>query len=140
MISKYFKIHELVPRNLYEIAHEDLLWNMVPDELIISIDKLKEKFPDGSMTINNYKWNGDREWSGLRTKDSSYYSRTSQHSIMNAFDAVFSKYNPDIVRQYILDNQDEFPYIGGIENFNGMSWVHADIRPRRNGKVIVFGK
>lgn len=122
--SKYFKIHELVPASLNGIVHEDLLWNMLDDKLIFSIDAIKNKFNSGTMTINNYKWGGDRGWSGIRTKNSSYYSETSQHSIGKAIDAVFSDYTVKEIRDYILENQDEFPYIGGIEM--GVDWLHVD--------------
>jgi len=137
--SKYFKIHELVPEKLYESVHEDLLWSMIDSRLITVIDKLKEKFNHGTMTINNYYWNGDRKWSGIRTKDSKYYSDGSQHSIGNAVDIIFSNYNASDIREYILENQDEFPGIGGVEDFDGMGWVHIDTRDRRNSKIIVFG-
>jgi hypothetical protein len=88
------------------------------------------------MVINSYKWGGDRGWSGLRTKNSKYYSPTSQHSLGKAIDAVFSKYDVEEVRQYILDNQEEFPHIGGVEL--GVSWLHIDTRPRVNGKIKTF--
>ena len=74
MKSSKFKIHELVPVSMYKNMHEDLLWEMLDDGLLQSIDKLKEVFPEGSMVINNYLWGGDRGWSGIRTRDSKYYS------------------------------------------------------------------
>ena len=88
------------------------------------------------MTINNYMWGGDRGWSGLRTKDSSYYSPTSQHSLGKAIDCIFSAYDVEEVRQYILNNPDEFPHIGGIEL--NVSWLHLDVRERQNGKIKTF--
>lgn len=136
MRSKYFEIHELVSKHLYENVHEDLLWNMLDYKLIETIDKIKETFNDGTMTINNYKWGGDREWSGIRTKDSKYYSETSQHSIGKATDSVFSKYTIVEIRNYILNNPKDFPHIGGIEL--GVSWLHIDTRPRIKGKILRF--
>ncbi len=76
----------------------------------------------------------------MRTVGSPYYSYTSQHTLFKATDSVFSTYSTDEVRNYILDNPDEFPHIGGVENFLGMSWLHIDIRPRKNNKILVFGK
>ena len=138
MKSKKFKIHELVPLPLYNNIKEDILWKLLDDTLLLTIDAIKEKFPNGSMTINNYKWGGDRGWSGLRTKDSKYYSEGSQHSIGKAVDCIFSEYTTDEVRDYILYHQDEFPYIGGIEM--GVSWLHLDVRPRTNEKINLFYK
>ena len=135
MASKHFYISELVPINLFNYVHHDVLWRMIDDKLIETIDYLKEKFPEGTMTINNYFWNGERGHSGLRTKDSKYYSPTSQHSLGKAIDAVFSKYTTDEVRDYIISNPSEFPHIGGIEM--NVSWLHIDVRPR-DGTILKF--
>jgi len=136
MKSTKFKIYELVPVELYNSVHEDVLWQMMDPGLLATIDAIKAKFPKGSMIINSYKWGGDRGWSGLRTKNSKYYSPTSQHSLGKAIDAVFTAYDVEEVRQYILDNSEEFPHIGGIEL--GVSWLHVDTRPRVNGVIKTF--
>lgn len=136
MVSRHFKIHELVPEELYRMVHEEVLWRMVPDELIRSIDQLKDRFSKGTMTINNYEWSGNRRWSGLRLAGKPYYSPTSQHTKMNAIDAVFSDYSAEEVRKYILSNSLKFPHIGGVEL--EIDWVHLDIRPRRDGQIITF--
>ncbi len=125
MKSKSFKIHELVPRKMYN-QYGEKAWRYVDVRLIETIDKLKEIFNQGTMTINNYGFGGNREWSGIRTPDSKWYSYGSQHSFANAFDIVFSAYEADVVRQYIIDNPEEFPHIKGIEM--GISWVHIDVR------------
>ncbi len=133
MKSKYFKIHELVPKSLYE-KYGNKAWRYVDPRLIESIDKLKEHFNLGTMTINNYFWGGKREWSGIRTSDSPYYSLGSQHSYANAFDIVFSDYSAEEVRNYIIGNKDLFPHIKGLEL--GVSWVHLDVR--NEDEMILF--
>jgi len=134
--SKHFKIQELVPKELYQLVKEDTLWGLIDERLIDTIDALKEKFPQGTMTINNWLWGEDRNQSGLRTKNSKYYSPTSQHSIGKAIDCVFSEYETDSVRQYIINNPDEFPHIKGIEL--DVSWLHVDVRSR--DEVLLFHK
>ena len=144
--AKYFQIHELIPKKLWEYymslpaeqkdKYLEELWDMLDAKLIETIDTLKTRFPLGSMIINNYKWGGAREWSGLRDSTSPYYSKTSQHSLGKAIDCVFTKYTTDEVREYILENQHEFPYIGGVEL--GTSWLHIDVRPRVNNKILTF--
>jgi len=136
MKSTKFKIEELVPLKLIDLIHKDLLWKLVDDDLILAIDKIKKVFPKGSISINTYKWAGDRTQSCVRTKNSKYYSSTSQHSLGKAVDCIFSAYTTDEVRDYILNSPDEFPTIGGVEL--GTSWLHIDVRPRRNGKIITF--
>lgn len=126
MKADNFLIEELVPKELLEVLHEDILWKLIDSKLIESIETIKRKFPEGTMTINNYKWGGSRNWSGVRTKSSPYYSPTSQHSLGKAVDAVFSAYDVNEVRQYIITHPEEFPHIKGIEL--GVSWLHIDVR------------
>ena len=133
MISKRFKIQELVPESIYKKRGEKA-WELLNPLLLETIDTIKERFPDGSMTINNWLWNGNREWSGLRTPDSPWYSMTSQHSFGNAIDAVFSKYTAEEIRQDIIDNPDIYPHVKGIET--DISWLHIDVRNRKT--VAIF--
>jgi hypothetical protein len=124
-ICKYFKIHELVPRQTYKVRGERA-WELIDDRLLITLDSLREKF--GSITINNYEWNGHRQWSGLRTPGSPYYSQYSQHSFGRAADCIFNETSTDIVRNDIIENPDDDCYklINAIEL--KVSWLHIDIR------------
>ena len=133
MKSKHFRIYELVPKHIYNKFGENA-WKFIDPRLIEMIDKLKEDFPSGSITINNYHWNGNRNWSGLRTPGSPYYSETSQHSFGRAVDCLFSKYDIEEVRQYIIASQDVYKYIKGIEL--DVSWLHIDVR--NEDKLITF--
>ena len=133
MKSKYFKIHELVSRDLYMLKGEGA-WRYVDTNLIQAIDTIKERFPKGTMTINNYEWNGSRQWSGLRTPDSPYFSLTSMHSFMMAIDAIFSDYTAEEVRQDILNNPSAYPTIKGLEL--GITWLHIDTR--NTDELITF--
>ena len=133
---KYFKIEELVSKETFDLIKEDTLWKLFDAKLLVTIDALKEKFPEGTMSINTWKWQGDRNQSGLRTKNSKYYSPTSQHSVGRAVDCVFSDYDEDSVRQYVINHPDEFPYIKGIEL--NVSWCHFDVRS--SDRVVLFNK
>lgn len=135
MKSKNFKLQEFLPRHVYEERNEKG-WQLLDDRLIAVADRLKDKFPLGTMTINNWLWGGNRNWSGLRTPESPYYSPYSQHTFGRAFDAVFSYYKAEDVRKYLIDNKHEFPEITGIENFDGMTWVHVDVR--NSDRVLIF--
>lgn len=135
MVSKFFKVHELVPKKMYD-RYGEKAWRYVDVRLIETIDKLKEHFNKGSMTINNYYWGGKREWSGIRTPDSPYYSVGSQHNYGNALDIVCSNYSAEEVRQYILNNQDEFPHIRRLEK--DVSWCHLDLANTGVKKIVLF--
>ena len=132
--SIHFRIEELVPKEVFDLIKEDVLWELFDERLLETIDTLKEKFPEGSMTINNWLWGGNRDQSGLRTKNSKFYSPTSQHSIGKAIDCVFSDYKTEEVRQYVINNPKKFPYIKGIEK--DVSWCHFDVRD--SDRVVIF--
>jgi len=78
--------------------------------------------------VNNYLWGHDREWSGLRTSDSPYYSPFSQHTFGRAADCLFADLSAEDVRQDILadPSHPDFQMIGSIEL--GVSWLHFDVR------------
>jgi len=131
--SKYFKIEELVPKELYEKHSEDELWSMLDSGLLKDLDKLKEVFSNGTMTINNWKWGGNRNWSGIRTPKSPDYSEGSMHSFGKAFDIVFSDYKVEKVQNFIKQNREQFLHINGIERKIGdeyPTWLHIDTKDR----------
>ena len=133
MKSTKFRIEELVSKPVFDKRGERA-WELINPLLIATIDTIKSRFPEGSMSINTWLWNGNRNESGLRTADSSYYSPTSQHSLGNAIDAVFSKYTSEEVRQDIINNPDIYPHVKGIET--DISWLHVDVRNRET--VAIF--
>jgi hypothetical protein len=135
MKAKHFVIQELVSPNIYDKRGEKA-WELINPNLILLIDRIKEKFPMGSMTINNWKWGGNRTESGLRTYTSKNYSPTSQHSLGNAADIIFKEYDTEQVRSYILSNLHEFPEAKRIEL--GTSWLHIDVANTEYDGIVTF--
>ena len=124
-ICKHFVIEELVSPQTHKDRGEKA-WQLLDDRMLITLDRLREKY--GRMTVNSWKWGGNREWSGLRTADSPYFSKYSQHSFGRAADIIFNDITAEEVRQDILDNPDDptFEFINSIEL--GVSWLHMDCR------------
>lgn len=125
---KHFAIHELVPPDVFRERGESA-WALLDDRMLITLDRLREKY--GSMTVNNYFWDGTRKWSGLRTPGSPYYRTYSQHTFGRAADCVFKHTSAEKVRQDILrkpcDLTDPvFTLITSIEL--KVSWLHFDVR------------
>lgn len=121
----HFAIHELVPPAVFKERVEKA-WELLDDRLLITLDRLRERY--GPMTINNYYWGGNREWSGLRTPDSPYGSQYSQHRFGRAADSLFKNVSADEVRRDILafPGSWHFHMIGSVEL--GVSWLHIDTR------------
>lgn len=120
-----FKIHEVVPRRIFEERGEKA-WELIDGRTLITLDHLRNRY--GKMTVNNYYWGKPREWSGLRTPDSPFFSWTSQHSFGRAMDCLFEDFTAEAVRQDILRDPDDpaFRFIMSIEL--GTSWLHFDTR------------
>ena len=121
----HFAIHELVPPNVFKLRGESA-WELLDDRMLMTLDRLRERY--GSMTVNNYHWRREREWSGLRTSDSPFFSRTSQHTFGRAADCLFSNLSAEQVRRDILDDSDheDFELINSLEL--GVTWLHFDVR------------
>ena len=121
----HFEIHELVPPAVLR-DRGDRAWELLDERLLIILDRLRERY--GKMTVNNYHWDGNRMWSGLRTPNSPYYRTHSQHSFGRAADCLFDEKIAEEVRQDILANPDDpdFELIGSIEV--DVSWLHFDVR------------
>lgn len=120
---EYFNIHELVPKYIYQMRGEKA-WSLLDDRALITLDKLRGMF--GPMIVNDYRWGGERQWSGLRTSESPHYSPYSQHSFGRAFDVIFNEVSVEHVRRFVLDSPTLFPYINAIEL--DVSWFHFDTR------------
>ena len=127
-IPKYFTVEELVPPQVFKDRGQKA-WELIDSRLLATLDRLRDRY--GPMTINDYKWGGEREWSGLRTPDSPYYSRYSQHSFGRAADILFKHHSAEKIRGDLLDKFPELEYhlITAIEM--DVSWVHIDVRNTR---------
>lgn len=124
-ICKHFEIHELVPREVYDIRG-DKAWELLDDRFLITLDRLRERY--GKMKMNDYIWGGGNQWRGLRTPDSPYFSQYSQHTFGRAGDPIFAEVTAEQVRTDLLANPDDecFEHIMSVEL--GVSWFHFDVR------------
>jgi hypothetical protein len=130
---KHFKIYELVSEDIYKKRGEKA-WYLFDSRALEMLDKVREF--SGSLTVNNWYWKGNREWSGLRTPESPYYSPYSQHTYGRAFDCIAREKTAQELREHILSNPEEFPYIRGIEL--GVSWLHFDTGNRPGEDIYTF--
>jgi len=131
---KYFKVQEFVDRATYNKFGDGAIlcidWRM-----LWTMDAIREYFGK-PITINNWCFGKEREWSGIRYSGTQYYSQYSQHSFGRAIDFLVNGINASEVRKTILKNPDEqsFKYITTLEDFQGMSWIHIDCRVLRQNQ------
>ena len=131
---EHFKIQELVSQKLYSMVHEDILWQMFDENLLRGIDWLRDQF--GPITINNWHSGGSFKQSGLRTKNSKYYSSLSMHSVGQAADLKFADWTPKQVSEK-LRQFSVVPYIMRIEN-GTTTWLHVDTKPIGQAGLYFF--
>ena len=133
-LARNFWLDEYIPKELYlqYIGREHILIGLLDERLIQADQKLRNKF--GAVTINNWWHGGVRNWSGIRTSDSPYYSFTSQHTWGRASDKIFSKVTAEEVRAYIRINWAELG-INCIED--KVSWVHSDVRFTTSNNLLI---
>lgn len=137
----FFKPYEFVDTNTYSRFGDNSLF-LIDTRMLITMDRIR-KYLNKPIIINNWKHGGRREWSGLRTPISPFFSTYSQHSFGRAIDFIVSDIDAKEVRQIIKNNYNltTFEFVTSIEDFPGMSWVHIDCRNwDKNNNLFVFSK
>lgn len=126
-IPKYFDIKELVDKKTYE-NRGIKAFELLDPYMLWTLDRLRERF--GSITINNWSFGGQFQYSGFRPKDCDIGSYYSQHRLGRAFDLKFKDYTPDEIRSIIKVQykHEDFKFINCVEN-KTPTWVHIDRRP-----------
>lgn len=134
-LTKNFYLDEYIPEGLYKELHTKphILIGLLDKRLLATDQKLRNEF--GPVTINNWWTGGERNWSGIRTPDSPFYSRTSQHSWGRASDKIFASATPQEVREYIKLNWKKLGITTIEEN---VGWVHSDVRYVMDQKELLL--
>ena len=130
-----FELHELVSQDVYGMLKHDLIWDMFDIDTLKMLDWMKDRYPNGAMTVNSWKWhNVGYAQSGLRTKDSKYYSEGSDHSDGYAFDIKFSAYEVSFVRED-LRKLNYSPFVRRVEE-GTETWLHISSKDKGTGKSV----
>lgn len=131
-ITKYFLDVELLPKNCSDAS-------LLNPKLLTTVDEIREVL-GVPCTINDYCYGGNRQWCGLRTPECTQGAEHSKHRLGEAADLhpvgmtaveARAKIKAAIAEGKLKD-------VGGIEL--DVSWVHVDVRPRINGKVLYFSQ
>ncbi len=138
-----FCIEELVSPQVYkDRAHRQDWWRFFDPIALEGLDKLRERF--GPMTINNYKWGGDRKFSGYHAKGEYKRSEYSGHRAWGSFDILFNNHTAEEVRIMLLGDEPKVagyrPSIKGFEEITelevGISWFHVRFNSNIEGVLV----
>jgi len=131
-ISEHFESEEFLSKE----THAAIVAKGLQPQWFIDIDLvgfcewLREKCGT-SVIINNWKWQGQYNFSGLRgPKDMG--AELSQHKFMNAIDVKVKGFTPAQLRDIIFDNFDYLNEQFGITTIEKIkdtpTWLHVDRR------------
>lgn len=144
MKSKYFKIQELVSKEVYK-KYKEKAWEFIKPEIILFLDSIRE-FYGKPVIVNNWLYGGNLKQRGLRAnKDEivadkkGYY--VSQHCLGSAVDFNVQGVSPEEVAKHILDNEAHYRnFISRLENPKQTpTWTHIDCANTENKeKIIIF--
>lgn len=132
--TRFFELDELVPKRTYEYVDHWILWQIFDEGLLRTADYLRDEF--GRCWVNNWKWGGDIEMAGYRPPDSITGAKYSMHKFARALDLKFIDTDTNEVRQEILDNPGEFPFITRVEC--KVDWLHIDTANTGSDMIKVF--
>jgi len=139
----FFKPQEIFSKDIWDREKEkgNQIWRLMDGRILWTADQIRMHFCGKSiqhsvdtMTINNWYFGGQRQYSGYRDiyvdiiSANNRFSVTSQHVFGRAIDYVFKKTSAEEVIKDILDNQtaDRYKFITGLEIKT--SWTHNDTR------------
>ena len=130
LFNTSFVIQEFVPPETYMKWGDRSIW-FVRKNIVLFSQWLKDSsHGTGTVTINNWLWNGGFKYSGYRPPDCLIGAKESSHRRCDAIDVRVSTMEPREVEQLIRDNflflNSEFGYTG-IE-LDTPSWTHHDFR------------
>jgi len=132
MVSKYFKLHELVCPHIFK-KYGTAAWQFFDPRAIKTIDWIK-KHLNKPIYVNNYEWGGNQTQRGIRcnlcslvkTKTDKKKVYMSAHITAQAFDFKVKGMSAEEVRNWLVRNQEDLPYPIRLEA--DVSWIHLDTR------------
>ena len=138
---KHFCIEELVSPAVYEKKGEKC-WRWFNPIALQGIDKLRDRY--GGMTINNWKWGGNRDGSGFHFKGEENRSEFSGHRMWGSFDIIPQQLSALELRIDLLGHEPTqnglLPSIKGFEEITeieyGVTWFHVRFCSNIDGVLV----
>ncbi len=139
-ISEHFYYHEFFSRGIWSANNETQLKRLLDSRIIPIMERLRTGL-NRPIFVNNWKWGGPSQYRGFRPFSTSVGARYSQHKFGRAVDFSVRGLTANQVRQYILDNEQEFLGMGLTRLEDGRdatSWIHFDVSWTGLDRIYVF--
>lgn len=134
---KYFTLEEFIPQDIHKQYGEHSGW-FIDGRLYDLADYFRVRY--GPITINDWKWGGNFQYSGLRPFDCEHGARLSQHKFGRAIDMKFKGVTPTEIRLDIAKEHDHF-FDKGVRTLEAETrgWLHVDIRNTGLNHILIIG-
>ena len=128
-LTKNFTLEELVHKDIIAKVG-DRSADFLHIALAPTLQAMRDKF--GSIVVNGMYKGKEFTRSGLRRPHGRIGAMLSAHKFGCAADCKFTDITPIEVQKYIMDHQDEFPYITRLENaLITETWLHVETGSKR---------
>jgi hypothetical protein len=138
MIARHFVIQELVDRDTFGTMGEKA-WGILNPDAVIALDGVRDFF-NRPVTVNNWHTGGEFQYRGYRPPYCQIGAPESYHRRGMAFDFDVEGINASIVRNMIVQNQND-QLLHRIQRLEAnVPWVHMDIGviPMGRNRIYVF--
>lgn len=122
-LTTNFWLEEFVSKAIYKKWGDASIWFIDP-RLPLLFQFIRDRH--GSVTVNNWKWGGDRNYSGFREPTCKVGAKLSQHRFGRAGDGLVN--NLDEVWEDIEKNFDLYKKYGLTTIEKNVTWLHGDMR------------
>lgn len=136
---KYFKVKELVPKEVYDVIGEDAIKLLDPVALE-ALENVREIL-GVPLICNNWASGGSRNNCGYRTPNASVGAVRSAHKEGIAFDLISPDMTAAEMREKLEKNQHLLKHPIRVEKWEGnkeITWLHIDTRDTKGQKLYFF--
>lgn len=143
---KYFCIEELVSPEILDMDGVDNAWESLDESQLVGLDLLRMDYAvelaksnpklKPWITINDWKWKGQRSYCGARPDLCGTGARKSMHKERRAYDLICARL--DILKALIRKNHVRYGITRMERDSASPTWAHVDNKPTGRNKLHEF--
>lgn len=145
-LSRFFKLQELVPQDVYE-KYAEVAWDFLNEKWLHTLLVLRRDILKVPLVLNTWYFGGAQHQRGLRVNTCQISKDKTAKGIIDAGahyqgmagDLTSSKMSADDMRKTIIKEQKKLPYPIRLESgVSAPTWCHFDTRVGLNQKDKVY--
>lgn len=132
-----FVPQEFVPPDVFSLLGDQCV-KLIDPRILLIAGQLRTDY--GPIVVNNWHAGGQFRYRGFRPLNCREGAPKSQHRLGTALDCHSPRIAVEQLRREVIakarTNHPVYSLIGAIED--GVNWLHFDVRPRIDGRLMVF--